>query len=287
VQDPYSIRCIPQVHGAAVDALAYVRRVLEVEVNSATDNPLIFADGAVVDPSAVATGGGHVVSGGNFHGQPIALAMDLLTIAVAELGSISERRIAQLVDARTSGLPAFLAAEPGQNSGMMVYQYAAAALVSENKSLAHPASVDSIPTSADQEDHVSMGPIAASPRPVGRRQRAARARRSSCCARARASTSGWPMHRRPARASRRLISDCARPLGISTPIARQASTSRPLLPSSNRAHWGSAASGAGLMVDVRIVDVGDADTFRLVPPCADPRFDHRSCDYWEDADRGS
>ena len=161
VQDPYSIRCIPQVHGAAIDALNYVRSVLEIEVNSATDNPLIFADDPVVDPSAVATGGGHVVSGGNFHGQPIALSMDLLTIAVAELGSISERRIAQLVDARTSGLPAFLAAEPGLNSGMMVYQYAAAALVSENKTLAHPASVDSIPTSADQEDHVSMGPIAA------------------------------------------------------------------------------------------------------------------------------
>ena len=161
VQDPYSIRCIPQVHGAAIDALNYVRSVLEIEVNSATDNPLIFAEDPVVDPSAVATGGGHVVSGGNFHGQPIALSMDLLTIAVAELGSISERRIAQLVDARTSGLPAFLAAEPGLNSGMMVYQYAAAALVSENKTLAHPASVDSIPTSADQEDHVSMGPIAA------------------------------------------------------------------------------------------------------------------------------
>jgi histidine ammonia-lyase len=152
---------MPQVHGATVDALAYIRRVLEVELNSATDNPLIFPEGAEVDPAALATGGGRVVSGGNFHGQPIALAMDLLAIAVAELGSISERRIAQLVDARTSGLPAFLAAEPGLNSGMMVYQYAAAALVSENKSLAHPASVDSIPTSADQEDHVSMGPIAA------------------------------------------------------------------------------------------------------------------------------
>jgi histidine ammonia-lyase len=161
VQDPYSIRCIPQVHGAAVDALAYVRRVLEIEVNSATDNPLIFPGGADVDQSAVATGGGQVVSGGNFHGEPIALAMDFLAIAVAEIGSISERRIAQLVDSRSSGLPAFLASDPGLNSGMMVYQYAAAALVSENKSLAHPASVDSIPTSADQEDHVSMGPIAA------------------------------------------------------------------------------------------------------------------------------
>jgi histidine ammonia-lyase len=161
VQDPYSIRCIPQVHGAVADALAYVRRVLEIEINSATDNPLVFPSGADVDPNAVATGGGKVVSGGNFHGEPVALAMDVLKIAVSELGSISERRIAQLTDPRTSGLPAFLVQDAGLNSGMMLYQYVAAALVSENKSLAHPASVDSIPTSANQEDHVSMGPIAA------------------------------------------------------------------------------------------------------------------------------
>ena len=135
--------------------------MLEIEVNSATDNPLVFPEGADVDPTAVATGGGRVISGGNFHGQPVALAMDLLAIAVAELGSISERRIAQLIDARTSGLPPFLVENAGLNSGMMLYQYAAAALVSENKVLAHPASVDSIPTSANQEDHVSMGPIAA------------------------------------------------------------------------------------------------------------------------------
>ncbi len=161
VQDPYSIRCVPQVHGAAADALVYVRGVLEIEVNSATDNPLVFADGADVDPGAVATGGGRVVSGGNFHGEPVALAMDMLKIAVAEIGSISERRLAQLTDPRTSGLPPFLVEDAGLNSGMMLYQYVAAALVSENKSLAHPASVDSIPTSANQEDHVSMGPIAA------------------------------------------------------------------------------------------------------------------------------
>jgi histidine ammonia-lyase len=135
--------------------------VLEVEVNSATDNPLIFPAGADVDATADATGGGRVVSGGNFHGQPVALAMDLLAMAIAAIGSISERRTAQLVDPKTSGLPAFLAAEAGLNSGMMMYQVAAAALVSENKSLAHPASVDSIPTNANQEDHVSMGPIAA------------------------------------------------------------------------------------------------------------------------------
>jgi histidine ammonia-lyase len=160
VQDPYSIRCVPQVHGAVWDSLAHVRRVLEIEINSATDNPLVFADGADVDPAAVATGGGRVVSGGNFHGEPVAIALDLMKIALAELGSISERRIAQLTDQRLSGLPAFLAEAPGLNSGMMLYQYAAAALVSENKVLAHPASVDSIPTSANQEDHVSMGPIA-------------------------------------------------------------------------------------------------------------------------------
>jgi histidine ammonia-lyase len=161
VQDPYSLRCVPQVHGAVADTLEHVRRVLEIEINSATDNPLVFPEGADVDPSAVATGGGRVVSGGNFHGEPVALALDFLKIAVAEIGSISERRLAQLTDPNTSGLPPFLVDEAGLNSGMMLYQYVAAALVSENKALAHPASVDSIPTSANQEDHVSMGPIAA------------------------------------------------------------------------------------------------------------------------------
>ncbi|HET6316716.1 MAG TPA: histidine ammonia-lyase [Chloroflexota bacterium] len=161
VQDPYSIRCVPQVHGTVADALDYARRVLAIEVNAATDNPLVFPDGADVDPSAAATGHGRVISGGNFHGQPVALAMDVLAIAMAELGSISERRIAQLIDGRQSGLPPFLVENAGINTGMMLHQYAAAALVSENKVLAHPASVDSIPTSANQEDHVSMGPIAA------------------------------------------------------------------------------------------------------------------------------
>jgi histidine ammonia-lyase len=161
VQDPYSIRCVPQVHGAVADALAYVRSVLKIEVNSATDNPLVFPDGADVDRDALATGRGRVVSGGNFHGEPVALAMDVLKTAIAEIGSISERRIAQLTDPRTSGLPPFLIEGAGLNSGMMLYQYVAAALVSENKTLAHPASVDTIPTSANQEDHVSMGPIGA------------------------------------------------------------------------------------------------------------------------------
>jgi histidine ammonia-lyase len=161
VQDPYSVRCVPQVHGASRDALAYVRRVLEIEMNSATDNPLVFPDGADTDPSAIATAGGRVVSGGNFHGQPVALALDFAALAIHELGSISERRIALLIDGRLSGLPPFLVAEAGLNSGLMLHQYTAAALVSENKVLVHPASADSIPTSANQEDHVSMGSIAA------------------------------------------------------------------------------------------------------------------------------
>jgi histidine ammonia-lyase len=135
--------------------------VLEIEINSATDNPLVFPDGAVADPEAIATAGGHVVSGGNFHGQPVALAMDFAKLAIAELGSISERRTALLIDGRLSGLPPFLVADAGLNSGLMLLQYTAAALVSEDKVLVHPASADSIPTSANQEDHVSMGSIAA------------------------------------------------------------------------------------------------------------------------------
>ena len=161
VQDPYSLRCVPQVHGAVRDALDYLGRVLAVEMNAATDNPLIFVGGGVADPSARATGGGRVISGGNFHGEPIALALDFAKIALAELGSISERRTALLLDPHLNGgLPAFLSSASGLDSGYMVLQYTAAALASENKGLAHPASVDSIPTSANQEDHVSMGPIA-------------------------------------------------------------------------------------------------------------------------------
>jgi histidine ammonia-lyase len=163
VQDPYSLRCVPQVHGAVRDALDHLRRVLDVELNAATDNPLVFPDGGTGgDGSAFATGGGRVISGGNFHGEPIALALDFAKLALAELGSIAERRIALLVDSRLNGgLPPFLAASSGLESGMMLYQYTAAALASENKVLAHPASADSIPTSANQEDHVSMGATAA------------------------------------------------------------------------------------------------------------------------------
>lgn len=149
VQDAYTLRCTPQVHGASKDTIGYVQQVVITEVNSATDNPLIFPEE------------GKVLSGGNFHGQPIALTMDFLGIAIAELANISERRIERLVNPALSGLPAFLIADSGINSGYMIAQYTAASLVSENKVLAHPASVDSIPTSANQEDHVSMGTIAA------------------------------------------------------------------------------------------------------------------------------
>jgi histidine ammonia-lyase len=157
VQDAYALRCIPQVHGASRDAIEYVARIVERELNAVTDNPIIFPD---VDHSA--EGLGDIISGGNFHGQPIALAMDFLAIALSELADISERRTERLVNpALSNGLPAFLIREGGLNSGFMIMQYVAASLVSENKILAHPASVDSIPSSANQEDHVSMGTIAA------------------------------------------------------------------------------------------------------------------------------
>jgi len=162
VQDPYSLRCVPQVHGAVRDALDHLRRVLDIEMNSATDNPLVFPEGGVAAEDALATGGGRVISGGNFHGEPVALALDFAKLAISELGSISERRTALLLDARLNGgLPAFLAPLSGLDSGLMILQYTAAALASENKVLVHPASADSVPTSANQEDHVSMGPIAA------------------------------------------------------------------------------------------------------------------------------
>ncbi len=147
VQDPYSLRCVPQVHGASRDALSYGVGVLETEMNAVTDNPLVFEDG-------------EVISGGNFHGQPLALALDFAAIALAELASISERRIYLLLEGH-DGLPRLLMQETGLNSGFMIPQYTAAALVSENKVLCHPASVDSIPTSLGQEDHVSMGSISA------------------------------------------------------------------------------------------------------------------------------
>jgi histidine ammonia-lyase len=148
IQDPYSLRCMPQVHGAIRDALDQLERVLAVEMNAATDNPLVF-------PS------GEVISGGNFHGEPLALVADYAKTAVVELASVSERRTARLVDGHLSGLPAFLTDAPGLRSGLMIAQYTAAALVNEMQVLAHPASVDTIPTSANQEDHVSMGATSA------------------------------------------------------------------------------------------------------------------------------
>ncbi len=149
VQDPYSIRCQPQVMGACLEVLRHVCKVLETEANAVTDNPLVFTDSRAV------------LSGGNFHAEPVALAADYLALAIAEIGALSERRIALLIDTNLSGLPAFLVREGGLNSGFMMAQVTAAALASENKSHAHPASVDSIPTSANQEDHVSMATFAA------------------------------------------------------------------------------------------------------------------------------
>jgi histidine ammonia-lyase len=149
VQDPYSLRCQPQVMGACLDSIGHVSRVLEIEANAATDNPLVFAEDEAV------------ISGGNFHAEPVGFAADCLAVAVAEIGAMSERRTAVMVDPKMSNLPAFLVPDSGLNSGFMIAQVTAAALVSENKSLAHPASVDSIPTCANQEDHVSMATYAA------------------------------------------------------------------------------------------------------------------------------
>jgi histidine ammonia-lyase len=150
VQDPYSLRCQPQVVGACLDQLRHAALVLVREANAVTDNPLVFVDE-----------GGAIVSGGNFHAEPVALAADAMAVAIAEVGAIAERRIAMLIDANVSRLPPFLAPDPGLNSGFMIAHVTAASLASENKSLAHPASVDSLPTSANQEDHVSMATFAA------------------------------------------------------------------------------------------------------------------------------
>jgi histidine ammonia-lyase len=149
VQDPYSFRCQPQVMGAALDLLTAAARTLTIETGAVTDNPIVFPDSD------------EALSAGNFHAQPVAFAADMIAVALCEVGSISERRTAVLVDPKMSGLPAFLVEDSGVNSGLMIAQVTAAALVSENKGLAYPASVDSIPTSAGQEDHVSMAPIAA------------------------------------------------------------------------------------------------------------------------------
>ena len=149
MQDPYSLRCQPQVMGACLDQMRHAAGVLLTEANAVSDNPLVFADGD------------EILSGGNFHAEPVAFAADNLAIAIAEVGALSERRLALMMDTNLSGLPPFLVEEGGVNSGFMIAQVTAAALASENKSLAHPASVDSLPTSANQEDHVSMATFAA------------------------------------------------------------------------------------------------------------------------------
>ncbi|NEW63373.1 histidine ammonia-lyase [Granulicatella sp. zg-ZJ] len=148
VQDPYTLRCIPQIHGASKDSVAYVKEKVEIEINSVTDNPIITKDGKVI-------------SGGNFHGEPLAQPFDFLGIAVSEIGNVSERRVERLVNSQLSKLPSFLVKYPGLNSGFMITQYACASLASENKILSHPASVDSIPSCENQEDFVSMGTTAA------------------------------------------------------------------------------------------------------------------------------
>ena len=151
VQDAYTLRCIPQVHGAVRSAIDYARTIVETELNSVTDNPLLFFEDGEIE----------VISGGNFHGEPLALALDFMAIALADLGNMSERRIAKLIDNHTEHYPSFLAAQGGLHSGFMLLQYTAAALASENKTLAHPASLDSLPSSGNVEDHVSMGANAA------------------------------------------------------------------------------------------------------------------------------
>jgi histidine ammonia-lyase len=174
VQDPYCLRCQPQVMGACLDQMRHAAQVLVREANAVTDNPLVFHSGDAVEPAlpghwrrpleaeaAEGRFGGELVSGGNFHAEPVALACDALAVAIAEIGAIAERRVAMLVDTVVSRLPPFLTAEPGLNSGFMIVHVTAAALASENKSYAHPASVDSLPTSANQEDHVSMATFAA------------------------------------------------------------------------------------------------------------------------------
>jgi histidine ammonia-lyase len=154
VQDPYSLRCQPQVMGAVLDQLRYAAGIIGREINAVSDNPLVFADGGEGN-------GGEIISGGNFHAEPVALAADAIAVAIAEVGALAERRIALLTDQHMGGLPPFLVPDPGLNSGFMIAHVTAAALASENKSLAHPASVDSLPTSANQEDHVSMATYAA------------------------------------------------------------------------------------------------------------------------------
>ena len=215
VQDAYSLRCTPQVHGAVRDSLAQAREMAAVELNSATDNPLVFAR----------DGRGDIISGGNFHGQPLAMAADQVAIAIATLGGISERRIEQMTNPLTSMLPAFLTPEPGLNSGFMIAQVTAAALTSENKALATPHSVDSISTSGNQEDYVSMGMSGARRLASHARTICAIPSRSNYSARARASN--FSRLSRPARSQEKHSPSCVSRLQKSSKIARSRPTSKP------------------------------------------------------------
>ena len=245
VQDPYSLRCIPQVHGAVRDALGYLRGVLDIELNSATDNPLVFPGGGVADASAIATGGGLVISGGNFHGEPIALALDFAKLALAELGSISERRTALLLDPHLNGgLPAFLAPASGLESGLMLLQYTAAALASENKVLAHPAS-----GGLDPDEREPGGPRLDGPDRRAARADRPRARRADPRDRgavrgpgARPPAGDAPRGRGRARACARPTRACA---PSSTTSTRTASSAPDLAAATALVHGGGLADLAG------------------------------------------
>ena len=298
VQDPYSLRCVPQVHGAVRDALDHLRRVLDIELNSATDNPLVFPGGGVADEDAIATGGGRVISGGNFHGEPIALALDFAKLALAELGSISERRTALLVDARLNGgLPPFLAPASGIDSrDDDLPVHGGRPRVGEQGP--RPPGVGRL----DPDEREPGGPRLdgldrGAPRPDGPRPRRAdpghRAARRGAGARPAAAPT--PTARRPGPASPRRCGGSAAgvrhldgdrepgpDLAAATALVHERRARRPRRLSRRPPAVDFAPDGT-----IRIVDVTDEATFGSIPPCADPGFDHRSCDYWEDADRGS
>ena len=303
VQDPYSLRCVPQVHGAVRDALDHLRRVLDIELNSATDNPLVFPLGGSVPEDALATGGGLVISGGNFHGEPIALALDFAKLALAELGSISERRTALLLDAPAQRRPARVPvarprpeqradARPVHRGGARVREQGARPpVVGRTRSRR--------PRTRRTTSRWAPPPRATRGRCSGTSSRSSR---SSCCARPRRWTCGWRRsaadgdtdgtagRRSPARASRRR--GAASVTGIEPLGEDREPGPGPRGGARARARRDARGPRRSRIVDfaamaIRIVDVTDDASFALLPPCADPGFDHRSCDYWEDADRGS
>ena len=303
---PYSLRCVPQVHGAVRDALDHLRRVLDIELNSATDNPLVFPGGGVADADTIATGGGRVISGGNFHGEPIALALDFAKLALAELGSISERRTALLVDPRLNGgLPPFLAASSGVESGMMIYQYTAAALASRAQGAGPPGLRRLDPDVGEPGGPRLDGLDRGAPRPVRPRRASSGSSPSSCWSPPRRSTCGSPRWR-PRAATRRARCPgpaSPRPTGASGPGSRtstatasRAPTSPPRRRSSTTGCWrtwpGRRRSEArGVTGTSAPASPSSTSPTRRRSRCSRrapiPGFDHRSCDYWEDADRGS